>query len=258
MRTTIRTFIVAAVLVAGLTSVAAAANRSAFTVKARLFGDATVSGHAVYVEKDRGRKGLERRFKVQVEDALPGETFDVFVNDFFVRPITADALGRAELQLRTRKFIEEPGDGRPMPPRFPRLELGDTVMVGHLSGVLFDRSKGTGRRAQRFRLRGVLEGDAGLDGSVRYLERFKNGRLMRRFKVMVEDAEPGEVFDVHVNGVLVGEVVINDLDEGRLELRSPAFIDDPNDGVPMPPSFPSLVPGDLVEVGPLSAVLAAD
>ncbi|MHC4080499.1 MAG: hypothetical protein ACYSU2_04190, partial [Planctomycetota bacterium] len=47
-----------------------------FKLKARLFGDTLVSGHAVYLEKDRGRKGLERRFKVQVEDARSGETFD--------------------------------------------------------------------------------------------------------------------------------------------------------------------------------------
>jgi hypothetical protein len=257
MRSRLRPFIVAAVLAAGLATLADAASQNVFTVKARLFGDATVSGHAVYVEKDRGVQGLERRFKVQIEDAVPGETFDIFVNDFFVRPITADALGRAELQLRTRKFIEEPEDGRPMPPRFPRLELGDVVTVGHLSGVFFDRSKATGKRPQRFRLRGAYVSDSEYDGGVRYLERLRNGRLLRRFKVEVEDAEPGEVFDVHVNGVFVGELVIDDLDEGRLELRTHTFIKDPDDGEPMPRSFPSLVPGDLVEVGPLSVILEA-
>ncbi|MHC4101144.1 MAG: hypothetical protein ACYSW1_09735, partial [Planctomycetota bacterium] len=99
--------------------------------------------------------------------------------------------------------------------------------------------------------------DSWLEGNVKYLERFKKGRLLRRFKVEVEDAEPGDVFDVYVNGVFVGEVVINDVDEGKLELRTPAFIDDPDDGEPMPDSFPSLMPGDLVEVGPLSAILTA-
>ncbi|MHC5008335.1 MAG: hypothetical protein ACYTGF_13360, partial [Planctomycetota bacterium] len=74
----------------------------------------------------------------------------------------------------------------------------------------------------------------------------------------VEDGEPGELLEVFVNGVFVGEIVINDLDEGELELRTAAFIDGTDDGQPMPDSFPSLIPGDFVEVGPLSAVLAAD
>ncbi|MHC4080269.1 MAG: hypothetical protein ACYSU2_03020, partial [Planctomycetota bacterium] len=193
----------------------------------------------------------------QVEDARSGETFDVFVNDFFAGTVTADALGRAKLQLRTPKFIDEPGDGEPMPGGFPRLQRGDVVRAGALAGVFFDISTDAGPRAQRFRLRGDLEGDSWLEGNVKYLERFKKGRLLRRFKVEVEDAEPGDVFDVYVNGVFVGEVVINDVDEGKLELRTPAFIDDPDDGEPMPDSFPSLMPGDLVEVGPLSAILTA-
>jgi hypothetical protein len=258
MRTPLHTLIVAAILAAWLPSMASAAGGSAFKLKARLFGDTLVSGHAVYLEKDRGRKGLERRFKVQVEDAQPGESFDVFVNEFFAGTITTNSLGRAKLQLRTKKFIDDPRDGQPMPKRFPRLRTGDVVMVGGLTGVFYDESRGADTRAQRFRLRGDLEGDSRLEGNVKYLERFKKGRLMRRFKVEVEDAEPGEVFDVHVNGVFVGEIVINDLDEGRLELRTPAFIDDPGDGEPMPDAFPSLMPGDLVEVGPLWAVLAAD
>jgi hypothetical protein len=258
MRTPLHTLIVAAILAAWLPSMASAAGGSAFKLKARLFGDTIVSGHVVYLEKDRGRNGLERRFKVQIEDARPGDAFDVFVNDSFAGTITANSLGRAKLQLRTRKFIDDPGDGQPMPRNFPRLQRGDVAVVGALAGVLFDESVSAPTLAQRFRVRGDLEGDPGLKGNVKYMERFKNGRLMRRFKVEVEDAQPGEVFDIHVNGAFVGEIVINDLDEGRLELRTPAFIDGPDDGEPMPDSFPSLMPGDLVEVGPLSAVLAAD
>ncbi|MHC4825619.1 MAG: hypothetical protein ACYTEY_03575, partial [Planctomycetota bacterium] len=234
MRTSLHTLIVAAMLAAWLPSMASAAGGSEFKLKARLFGDTIVSGQVVYLEKDRGRKGLERRFKVQVEEAQPGEAFDVFVNDDFAGTITANSLGRAKLQLRTRKFIDEPRDGEPMPRRFPRLQQGDVVMVGALTGVFFDESRDAGGRVQRFRLRGDLEGDPGLEGNAKYIERFKNGRLMRRFKVEIENAEPGEVFDIHVNGAFVGEIVINDLDEGRLELRTPAFIDDPDDGEPMP------------------------
>jgi hypothetical protein len=258
MRKPLHTLIVAAIFAAWIPSTAWAAGGDAFKIKARLFGDSLVSGHAVYLEKDRGRKGLERRFKVQVEDAQPGDSFDVFVNDFFAGTITANSLGRAKLQLRTRKFIDDPGDGQPMPRTFPRLRNGDMVIAGGLAGVLYDESTGAGTRAQRYRVRGKLEADSPLGGNVKYLERFKKGRLMRRFKVQVEDGEPGELLEVFVNGVFVGEIVINDLDDGELELRTAAFIDGTDDGQPMPDSFPSLIPGDFVEVGPLSAVLAAD
>ncbi|MHC4127558.1 MAG: hypothetical protein ACYTE6_10400 [Planctomycetota bacterium] len=254
MRTSLHTLVVAGTLAACLAPMAQAGN-TFVNLRSRLFGDGKVFGQAVYQERDHGVKGLERRFKVMVKGAEPGETLNVRVEHYFVATLRADVFGRARLSLRTEEFIDDPHTDEPMPEDFPELQSRDFVMAGVLSGILFDGSRGAAARAQRYRLQGELEGDPEVGGDVWYLERFKNGRLLRRFKVEVEDAEPGQVFDVFVNGMFVGEVVINDDDEGELELRTPAFIHDPDDGLPMPGSFPSLLPGDIVEVGPLSTIL---
>ncbi|MHC5003711.1 MAG: hypothetical protein ACYTJ0_11360, partial [Planctomycetota bacterium] len=224
---------------------------------ADLFGSAVVQARAVYRERERS-EGLDRRFKARVEDAQPGTSFEVYAGDYFVGTMTANALGRATLKLRSPQFLDDPSDGLPMPEDFPFLQTADTVAIGELSGVLFDQDVADSGDTQRYRLRGNLDGPTAMDGKVRYLERLRNGRLLRRFKVEVEDGTPGNLLDVLVNGTLVGVIEIDDMDEGRLELRSPEFIDDPGDGLPMPDDFPSLLPGDVVTVGPLQTVLALD
>lgn len=226
--------------------------------RAELFGDAVTSGHARYRERERNA-GLDRRFKVQVEDAPVGTQLEVRVNGELFGVITVNALGRGRLQLRTPQFIDDPGDGDPMPASFPRLGPDDVVTVGSLSGVFFERGPAAAGQAQRYRVRARLPGaNDQLDGQVRYLERFKNGRLLRRFKAELEDGEPGDVHQVVVEGFVVGSIVLDDFGEGELELRTEAFIDDPDDGDPIPDAFPSLLPGDVVQVGPLTGVLELD
>jgi hypothetical protein len=94
---------------------------------------------------------------------------------------------------------------------------------------------------------------------VDYKERMRYGKLRRTFEVEIEDAEPGDVYEVLVKGVLVGHVVIDDEDEGEMELRTARFIHDDDDHrEPMPDDFPSLLPGDVVDVGPHRMVLELD
>lgn len=86
--------------------------------------------------RDRFRNGLlEQRFDVEAEDFEPGAELVVIVNGATVGTIFANDLGVAEMQLRTAEFIDDPGDGTPIDPDFPRLMPGDTVSVGPLEGV---------------------------------------------------------------------------------------------------------------------------
>lgn len=227
-------------------------------MRADLFGgDGIVDGKSTYRERDRN-DGLERRFAIKVEDAVPGTTFDVWLGDYFVGDMTANSLGIARIKLRTPQHIDDPGDGDPMPANFPVPQRTDIVVAGALSGLFFDRNSDASNDSQRYRLRSDFTGATVMDGDVRYIERFKRGRLLRKFKVEIEDADAGDVFDILVNGTPVGSIVIGNDDQAEFQLRTPEFIDDAGDGDPMPDDFPTLLPGDVVTVGPLTAVLEED
>lgn len=245
-------FLTAVALLAGLVITAPARASADYRTIARLFGSTTLKGKAVYKETNIG--GSTRQdFKVEVENGVPAKSYGVRVNGALVSTITLNVFGRAELEMRTAAFIDDTGNEVPLPEPFPRVSVGDLVTVGPLSGVFFDAFNTTD--VQRFRVEGDFVGPNSINGSVKYQERFKNGGLERRFDVEVEDATPGQTFNVRVKGKLVGQVVIGALGIGELELRTAAFIDSPDDGIPMPDSFPSLKAGDTVTIGSMTTVL---
>ncbi len=107
----------------------------------------------------------------------------------------------------------------------------------------------------RYRINARLFGPTALKGKARYEERTKSGSLMRRFQVEVERGTPGQSLAILVNGDQVGTIVVGPLGRGKLQLRTPQHIDSPGDGQPMPPSFPRLVTGDNVAVGPITGTM---
>jgi hypothetical protein len=236
------TYLTAAML-ALIASVQARASAD-FQSIARLFGPTALKGKAVYEERDRNGT-LEQRFKVELQNGIPGTTHVVRVNSTIVGSITINSLGRGKLQLRTAQFINDPGDGQPIPNGFPRLDTGDVVRAGKLTGVVFDNLDTS---AQNYR----LEGEFGNNGSAKYQEHFDDGLLEREFEVEVEHQLPNKVLPVYVRGKLVGSIRTNSLGRGRLEMRTPSFIESPADGVPMPNTFPSLRSGDEVKVGSMT------
>jgi hypothetical protein len=122
----------AALVVAGLAAGAALAGDS-LRLRAKLrapaaFGD--ISGHAKYRARDDGRN----RFTVEVEGMSPGDRFQVVVDDVVVGFVTIDSLGIGELEFDTSL---EAGDTEgPFPASFPRLDGGELVEIGPLSGTL--------------------------------------------------------------------------------------------------------------------------
>lgn len=104
----------------------------------------------------------------------------------------------------------------------------------------------------QYRVRANLNGQTLASGKAVYRERIRgNGQVEQRFSVEVEDAPPGAIMAVSINGTIFGMIVINDLGVGELEYRTPAFNDDPNVD-PIPDNFPHLVTGDDIIVGPIA------
>lgn len=105
-----------------------------YRVRANLGGSTLASGKASY--RDRIRAGtIEQRFQVNVEDGTPGSTVEIHVNGALFGSVVLNDLGGGEFSYRTVQFIDDPGDGSPIPTDFPRLAAGDVITVGVLSGT---------------------------------------------------------------------------------------------------------------------------
>ncbi len=99
----------------------------------------------------------------------------------------------------------------------------------------------------------MRDGD-GTVARVRYQERNRNGQALRqRFDVELKFAQPGEQFEVRVDGRVVGTVTADALGTGKLELRRTP--DSPGE-LPIPSDFPKLRAGAVVTVGSMSGTLS--
>ena len=222
----------------------AASSHHKFKSTAWLFGPTTMKGWAKFDQKKHGHNA-QQRLRIKVEQGVPHQAFDVAINGVIVGTLTTNSGGTGRLTLNNPD----------LPEGFPCLDTGTVVTVGELSGVFFDCGD---HGVQKFRTKGSVETPEGIDIEVKYCERFKHGNLNRRFQVEIEDAAPGQVFDVSVNGEVVGSVTAGDDGEAELQLRTNANGDDDEDDeviLPMPDTFPSLHDGDVVVVGGVDVTL---
>lgn len=109
--------------------------------------------------------------------------------------------------------------------------------------------------ARELRFVARMRDDDGTTARARYQERARNGRALRQsFDVEIKRAQPGEQFEVRVDGRVVGTATANSLGIAKLELRrSP---DDANE-IPIGSDFPRLRAGAVITVGSMQGSLAA-
>lgn len=94
----------------------------------------------------------------------------------------------------------------------------------------------------------------GTTARARYREKSRGTRLQKQaFDIEIKFAQPGEQFEVRVDGRVVGTVIANNLGIGKLELRrSPSG---PNE-VPIGSDFPRLRASAVITVGPMQGTLS--
>jgi hypothetical protein len=242
-RITLPCLIVALLLPLLTVSPAVAGDELRIKIRADLYGHPIMEGKAVY--KERIKDGETRRKLVyKIEYAPPFQTYAIHVNGLPRGFVTTNMVGEGKLKL-------EDGAATPLHPQ-------DLVTIGPLSGVAMDRSPGTPSNSQRYRTRADLEGMTAASGDAKYREKLKTGGLRRDFKVEIEDAAANSVFTVFANGLAVAEITTNSSGRGEIHLRTPQFISTPGEADPMPEWFPTLFPGDVITVGPVSGVLELD
>jgi hypothetical protein len=88
-----------------------------------------MAGNARYREEDKNGQ-VRREFKVQIEKATAGQSYDVMLDGASIGTITANALGRGEITFRNNS--DNPG----VNPNVPSVSSGSVVTVGPISGTL--------------------------------------------------------------------------------------------------------------------------
>ena len=69
-------------------------------------------------------------------------------------------------------------------------------------------------------LRARLKSDSAAHGEAEYEAETEHGKTEQEFEVEIEDAEPGSVHDVSIDGTSVGQLSVGDGGKGRLSLSS--------------------------------------
>ncbi len=104
-----------------------------------------------------------------------------------------------------------------------------------------------------YRVRARMRTGTAFEGKSDYRERLRGTTLVQTFNVEVNGAQPGEMFEIHINGVLFGTMITNDLGSAELEFRTATVDDNPHDEEPpLPTDFPRINDGDVITVGALS------
>jgi hypothetical protein len=129
----LKSLVLALGMVALLLATPATAMAAGTRFEAALSGAGTsMKGRARYEEVPR-RTLVQQRLSVEVQNARPFATFTVSAKGVKIATLTTNALGRAELQLRTNS--DDPKNVAFL----PKLKAGDVVTVGPVSGALARR-----------------------------------------------------------------------------------------------------------------------
>ena len=246
-------------------------------LEAHLLGESLARGRVKFeVELEHGAE--KRELDVTVKDAEPGSALDVLVNGIFVGQVQVDTKGEGQLELSSH-----PDDDQlPLPDDFPDIQPGSTVAVGDsLTGTFAledtaddsssddsmddssddliddssdDSTDDSSDDLMDDAVRGHFRGGPGRAssdeaGRVKFeresqdgLEKMPNSRSTWR----ACRSTPNTMLTV--DGVVVGQLTVNDLGMGELELKS-----DPEkaDDLPFPEDFPTINSGSVVTVGSL-------
>lgn len=201
----------------------------------RMTGPLPIKATAKY-ELEVDDNGVDREFKVEIEHAIPMTTFPVRLNGALIGTITTNIVGEGKLRFEGAAA--------------PTLQSGAVVSAGSMIGVLVDKLDDSEKYYTKVRLRNGTSAE----GNVKYIERVMSNGFRRTFSVEVENFVPNDTINIRINGEKVGTVRTNSRGNGEFQLRTPEFIDGPDDGQPMPSTFRPLVPGDRVTVSSLNGI----
>jgi hypothetical protein len=210
---------------------ATAGESSPVQIEGRFGKPGGVRGEIAFKIKREGGKQTET-FSVSVLGAPPGVVHAVKLDGVEIGKITTDRDGEAELE-----FVNS------FPASFQRPVAGTTARVGELFEIVLQPLVRT------VHLESSLSGK--VSGKSSYKVESLGGSSSKEFKLKVAGAPVGSVHEVRLDGVVIGELTIDDEGEGKL-----TFSD--FEGPDFPAGFPEPKPNSVLKVGSLVTAELAD
>lgn len=275
--------ILTGMVLAGVMISASAASAATVTNKQKvvshLFGSASVDAKASY-QKCLMDGVACKQFSMVVDGAQPNAAQTIYVNGNSVAVLHTDSSDHGKVKYRTAAFIGD-SHAASLAAAFPKIERGDVVTMGHMAGVFFDAMDDD---EQEFEVEGDFAGPVGTSGDVSYNEESEDGVIDREFELEFAGAQPNEVLNITVNGVVVYTVTADANGEVHLTLKSADGDDDDDqncddddqgendqgsgcnggddddDGgtsAVIPDTFPSIAAGDVIGIDGATATMAA-
>lgn len=100
-----------------------------------------------------------------------------------------------------------------------------------------------------YRVRARVRTGTPLEGKGDYRERLIGTSLIQKWSVEVNGAQPGQSFEVQLNGNPIGTIVADSLGRAKQEFRSVVVDDNPTDEEPpIPTDFPHINAGDTLTI----------
>jgi hypothetical protein len=194
-------------------------------------------GEVSYKVKRRGGERV-RQLELDVEHAPPIVAQALTLDGFDLGKVSSNRKGSLEFEIS-----EE--DGALFPAGFREPQAGSVFHVGGLMELRFDQL------VKLTDLEAVIAGPGELAGKVGFEVERLGDVVSREFQVKLENAPVKSVHPIWIDGVPVGELVIDVEGQGKLKYSSkkpPAF----------PDGFPEPRPGALVQIGELFRGSLAD
>ncbi len=236
--------LLAAALIVAVVPLMAPASGPKHKARAQLHSMSVAHGTATYQDQIRNGK-RDQRFNVHATRQQPLKLLTVRVNGRPAGVMLTNPIGSGRLRLRTGGH----GPADPLPANFPRLRTGDIVTAGNMVGIVFQTDGGS------YQATGEATADDGMNASVVYEEQNAGAGspIERHFEVTVTGGPAEQAIPIFVHDVFIDTVFTDPAGNGTFEMSTPGLND--GDDAPIPDDLPSLVGGDVVNVGNAAVTL---
>ncbi len=203
-----------------------------------------VSGVRARVELES--EGAEAELKIRVDNAPASSSFDVTLNDIALGQLMTDTRGRGELLLSRGG---DDSNRSPLPDALIALSPDMELVIGDIVRGKIARAANVEETASLHLLARFSPIDR-VERSAEFERESEGGLVRQRFEAALEHAAANGMFDVAVDGILIGRINTDINGKGRLRLSNHS---EHEGDQPFPESFPDLESGSIVTIGDVSS-----
>lgn len=228
---------------------------STLELRARLTG-ARYEAQVEFESEVEGSR-VKEKFVASVSGAAPRATLDVMVGGVSVGQIVTNANGKGTLVFSS---FPDNVTSKPFPAAFPAVADGTAVSIGAATGILAGAvvvppGNNGGNPGGATGPTGEWEAEirtASFRADANFEAELENGGFLKQtFRARVQVGTPGDVLEVRVNDVLVGQITVDLFGQGELNYSNLG-------GTAFPADFPAITAGTTVKIGAAQTTFHVD